>query len=311
MVSARLVDAAPGASNSAMCDLCEFEVEVNGSGGHRYDVRLRAGFLTAAMLPATCSCPDFVQRGNGPCKHIGAAWCCAVNGNFGELVALSRAAGRREVAERALVPRAAPAGGDGSGLTRALRDLRWAEAEIAGLRDEARQLRAQAATAALGKATVDFLPALETLHEWERACRAAESYVYVACFTFDQPAVAEALVRARMRGLTVNLMYSGKDKQLTYNQAPKLQRLRSSGCGVRAHQGNRQHAKVLMTEREMILGSCNFTTASQGNIERGVLLQDLAEEVLLAQKQWFEGLFDAAIPFMEGIGRAVPPSPAR
>ena len=66
-----------------------------------------------------------------------------------------------------------------------------------------------------------------------------------------------------------------------------------------------------MTEREVIIGSCNFTAASQGNIERNVLLQDLAEEVLLAQRHWFEGLFDAAIPFMEGIGRAVPPSPAR
>ena len=53
------------------------------------------------------------------------------------------------------------------------------------------------------------------------------------------------------------------------------------------------------------------TTASQANTERGVLLQELAEEVLLAQKDWFERLFEAAVPFKEGIGEVAPPSPER
>ena len=109
----------------------------------------------------------------------------------------------------------------------------------------------------------------------------------------------------------MKLTFSLRDKGTTNNQVPRLQRPRSSGCEVRGHKGSRLHAKVLMTEREIVIGSCNFTTASQANTERGVLLHELAEEVLLVQKHWFEGLFDAAAPFTEGIGAAVPPSPAR
>ena len=285
VVSARLVDAAPGASSklelSASYDFCEFEVEVAGSSGLRYEVRLRAGLFAAAMLPATCSCPDFTNRGGGPCKHIGAAWCCAVEGNFSELVELSLAAGRREAASRApgeraagraLVPRASirppafrgppdPLGnehtfsnafdvhqgwgrpaaaptapsGEPAGLAQAVRELRAAEAEVAGLRTELEQVRVEAATERLGKASVDFLSAADTLREWGRACRAAESYVYVACFTFDHPEVVRYLEQARGRGLTVKLMFSRKDKGITNNQGPRLQRLRGCGCEVRGH----------------------------------------------------------------------------
>ena len=42
-----------------------------------------------------------------------------------------------------------------------------------------------------------------------------------------------------------------------------------------------------------------------------MLQQDLAEEVLLAQKDWFERLFEAAVPLKDGIGEVVPPSPER
>ena len=61
-------------------------------------------------------------------------------------------------------------------------------------------------------AAVEFLSAAETLVEWGRACREAESYVYVACFTYDHPSVMAMLEEARTRGLTVRLVFSGKDK---------------------------------------------------------------------------------------------------
>ena len=80
---------------------------------------------------------------------------------------------------------------------------------------------------------------------------------------------------------------------------------------MRAHKGSRLHAKVLMTEREIVIGSCNFTTASFANTERGVRLQELTEAELLAEKEWYEQLFEAAVPFKDGIGEVVPPSPER
>ena len=298
VVAARLLEAAPGASHSDTFDLCEFEVEVTGSRGALYIVRLRAGLLAAAMLPATCSCPDFARHGSGPCKHIGAAWCCAVDGNFGELVELSLSAGRRAKAAREQQDMFWNA-------------LRGSEAEIALLRAEVLQLRAEAAAPARSGAAIGFLTAHRTLEEWARACEEAESYVMVACFTFDHPDVVGYLEQARTRGLLVRVLFSGRDKALANNQTPRLQRLRACGCEVRAHKKSRQHAKVLLTERAVVLGSCNFTSASMANTERGVLLRGLPEEELISQRQWYEQLWEAAAPFRDGIGEVVPPSPER
>ena len=56
---------------------------------------------------------------------------------------------------------------------------------------------------------------------------------------------------------------------------------------------------------------CDFTVASLANVERGVRLQELTEAELLAEKEWYEQLFEAAVPFKDGIGEVVPPSPER
>ena len=91
----------------------------------------------------------------------------------------------------------------------------------------------------------------------------------------------------------------------------RLRRLRACGCEVRAHEKSRLHAKVLLTEQAVVLGSCNFTSASLANAERGVLLRGLSEEELIGQRQWYEQLWEAAAPFRDGIGEVVPPSPER
>jgi len=135
--------------------------------------------------------------------------------------------------------------------------------------------------------------------------------VMVACFTFDHPDVVGYLEQARTRGLLVRVLFSGRDKALANNQTPRLQRLRACGCEVRAHKKSRLHAKVLLTEQVVVLGSCNFTSASLANTERGVLLRGLSEEELISQRQWYEQLWEAAAPFREGLGEVVPPSPER
>ena len=90
-----------------------------------------------------------------------------------------------------------------------------------------------------------------------------------------------------------------------------MQQLRSKGCEIRALQGQRLHAKVLMAERGMLLGSTNFTTASQRNVERGVALYGLGEEIRLAEQSWFDHLFGRGVKFAEGMGEPTPPSPVR
>ena len=130
---------------------------------------------------------------------------------------------------------------------------------------------------------------------------------------FDPPDVVGYLEQARTRGLLVRVLFSGRDKGLTNNQTPRLQRLRACACGceVRAHKKSRLHAKVLLTEQAVVLGGCTFTSASLANAERGVLLRGLSEEELIGQGQWYEQLWEAAAPFRDGIGEVAPPARER
>ena len=156
-----------------------------------------------------------------------------------------------------------------------------------------------------------WLSAGGTLNTWCQLCREATRHIYIACFTFAQPQVALALEEARARDIAVRVLVSGFDLDLSESQGLQLERLKSCGCEARAYFERRLHAKVLMTEREIVIGSCNFTTASLANTERGVRLQELTEAELLAEKEWYEQLFEAAVPYKDGIGEVVPPSPER
>ena len=187
------------------------------------------------------------------------------------------------------------AGGPCWGAT--LAALSEAEAEVTHLRDEVLRLRADAAARVGRGVDVDFLTAYRSLEEWARACREAENYVMVACFTLDHPAVIAYLEQVRARGVAVRVLYSGRGEALTIVQAPRLRRLRACGCEVRAHVGAPLHAKVMLTEQVVVLGSGNRTAAGEAHSERGVSLRGLPEQQLREQRQWFEQLFEASGPF--------------
>ena len=219
-----------------------------------------------------------------------------------------RAVRAAPAADGALGPAAAPrreapigttagsgAGGPCWGAT--LAALCEAEAEVTHLRDEVLRLRADAAARVGRGVEVDFLTAYRSLEEWARACREAENYVMVACFTLDHPAVIAYLEQVRARGVVVRVLYSGRGEALTIVQAPRLRRLRACGCEVRAHVGAPLHAKVMLTEQVVVLGSGNRTAAGEAHSERGVSLRGLPEQQLREQKEWFERLFEAAGPF--------------
>ena len=109
----------------------------------------------------------------------------------------------------------------------------------------------------------------------------------------------------------MHIVSSGRDKMQAKNQAPRMQQLSSRGCEIRAHQGQRLHAKWLMTERAILLGSTKFTKASQSNVERGVVLTGLDEETIASQQHWFDRLFKGGAKYTDGMGDPMPPSPAR
>ena len=71
------------------------------------------------------------------------------------------------------------------------------------------------------------------------------------------------------------------------------------------------HAKWLIVDAVLVVGSCNFTEASQAYLERGVRLRGLPAAEVAEEIADFEVYFDQCQQFAEGIGVPLPPSPAR
>ena len=69
------------------------------------------------------------------------------------------------------------------------------------------------------------------------------------------------------------------------------------------------HAKWLLTESVLILGSCNFTAASQANVERGCRITGLSAEELADEQAIFDQYFEQCSPFEEGLGVPSPSTP--
>ena len=87
--------------------------------------------------------------------------------------------------------------------------------------------------------------------------------------------------------------------------------LRQLGCDVRASTKTRMYAKWLIADAVLVVGSCNFTEASQTNLERGVRLRGLPAEEIAEEIADFEAYFDQCTKFAEGMAVPIPPSPMR
>ena len=109
-------------------------------------------------------------------------------------------------------------------------------------------------------------------------------------FTYDHPRVIDALVAARQKHREVVVLCDKGRASQSQNTAAALRRLQSHGCQVYlvsgapfgafytfrendCRKGRRGdlHAKLLCTDfQNLVVGSCNFTNASQANAERTV-----------------------------------------
>ena len=193
----------------------------------------------------------------------------------------------------------------------ATRVPREAEAELVQLREEVARLQrtclqlTERQRADPARPQVAWLSAGGSLNAWCRLCREATRCVNIACLTFSQPQVAFALEEARGRGVRVRIVVSGFDLDASPTQGAQLERLKFCGCDVRALFGRRLHSKVLMTEREVVVGSCNFTGGSQLNVERGVALRYDSPGDLVDEVEWFDQLYRDSVPFYLGMPAAV------
>ena len=96
------------------------------------------------------------------------------------------------------------------------------------------------------------------------------------------------------------MLVSWRDNWFPADQLPLLQLVRASGVEIRGHRAARLHAKWLLADSTLILGSCDFTEASQQHLERGVRLEldgGLREE----QEAEFDDLFRTGERFTEEV----------
>ncbi len=91
---------------------------------------------------------------------------------------------------------------------------------------------------------------------------AADDYVYFAIYYFTRDSIAEALIRAKERGVVV---WGITDRAASLESNKKiLEKLRSAGLTVETqrHQDGIMHVKALVTEKAYASGSYNWTDAA-------------------------------------------------
>ena len=156
-----------------------------------------------------------------------------------------------------------------------------------------------------------LLNAAETKAAWLVEMRAAKR-INLLAFTFDLEDVIEEMIAARVRKVEVRAIF---DKRQAYGSSTRrmkgaLKRMAAYGVEVRTVSGFNLsgvyhgyvagngvlHAKVLATEASLIVGSCNWTTASQGNHEWDVQIR-LNENGLTEVRQRYDELWAEAQAF--------------
>jgi phosphatidylserine/phosphatidylglycerophosphate/cardiolipin synthase-like enzyme len=88
----------------------------------------------------------------------------------------------------------------------------------------------------------------------------ANKYAYFAVYTFTKGSIADALIRAKRRGVDVEGITDLEQSWLS-DEATVLQKLRAAGIPVETqkHSQGIMHIKALVTDRAYAIGSYNWT----------------------------------------------------
>lgn len=91
----------------------------------------------------------------------------------------------------------------------------------------------------------------------------AQKYIYFAVYTFTRSDIADALIRARRRGVVIRGI-TDAEQALMPEEATILMRLRGVGIAVETqkHRDGIMHVKAVVTERQYASGSYNWTTSA-------------------------------------------------
>lgn len=91
----------------------------------------------------------------------------------------------------------------------------------------------------------------------------ARKYVYFAVFTFTKDDIADALIKAKQRGLIVWGITDTGQNQTEYEK-PTIDKLRTAGVAVETqkHLDGIMHIKAIVTDKAYAMGSYNWTEAA-------------------------------------------------
>lgn len=91
----------------------------------------------------------------------------------------------------------------------------------------------------------------------------AHRYVYFAVYTFTKDTIADALIRAKKRGVIV-WGITDQGQSTSDFEAPVIERLRTAGIPIETqkHMDGIMHVKALVTENAYASGSYNWTESA-------------------------------------------------
>lgn len=91
----------------------------------------------------------------------------------------------------------------------------------------------------------------------------AQKYAYFAVYTFTKSDIADALARAKKRGVAVRGIIDRGQAESGY-ESDVLERLSKAGIpvGMQKHEDGIMHVKALVTESACAMGSYNWTSAA-------------------------------------------------
>jgi phosphatidylserine/phosphatidylglycerophosphate/cardiolipin synthase-like enzyme len=147
---------------------------------------------------------------------------------------------------------------------------------------------------------VAIADAAGAIPHWLRMIREAKTGIRMLAFTFDLGGtdlvpVADALVVARKREIPIDIVIDrvwGKGTTMK-NLRPTVLRLIRYGVRVRLTPGpKRLHAKIMLADNFMSIGSCNWTANSQFQTERVAILK-LSGREAEREATIIDGLFAA------------------
>ena len=134
--------------------------------------------------------------------------------------------------------------------------------------------------------------------------------IVLTAFTFDLADMADALIAACQRGVKVKVLVDRSHalSGTTQNMPSRLAALKDGGVEVRLCRGcssgtGIQHSKTLMIDMFLIIGSANWTNASQSNQEVSILFAMNADG-MEAHARRLEQIVDASEPFSDAQVKA-------